>query len=173
MNGQRPGMLVPALIGGVAAGVLSGIPVINCLCCLWIIGGAILASYLLAKDSPVSLTAGDGAIVGVFTGIVAAVVDLVISIPFQAVTDRIVRGIMERFSEYYQEMPSNLERFMDEGAAGGSFAWSVIGFVVSVLIFSVLGALGGIIGVSLFGKKASGNERGNIHASQNPGDRQP
>ena len=66
MNDQRPGMFVPALIGGVIAGVLSGIPIVSCLCCLWIIGGGILAAYFLTKESSVALTAGDGAIVGIF-----------------------------------------------------------------------------------------------------------
>ena len=65
MSNQKPGMFVPALIGGAVAGVLSGLPFFNCLCCIWIIGGAMLASYLLSKDSPVSLSAGDGAIVGI------------------------------------------------------------------------------------------------------------
>ena len=60
MSEQRPSMFVPALIGGRVAGVLSAIPFINCLCCLWIIGGAMLAAHLLAKDSVVPLNAGDG-----------------------------------------------------------------------------------------------------------------
>ena len=30
---QRPDMLVPALIGGAVAGVLSGVPILSCLCC--------------------------------------------------------------------------------------------------------------------------------------------
>ncbi|MCZ7371502.1 MAG: hypothetical protein O8C66_13445, partial [Candidatus Methanoperedens sp.] len=64
MDNRRPEYLVPALISGAVAGVLSGIPFVNCLCCLWIIGGAILATNLLAKKTPALLTAGDGAIVG-------------------------------------------------------------------------------------------------------------
>ncbi|MDH4197957.1 MAG: hypothetical protein OEW05_11145, partial [Candidatus Aminicenantes bacterium] len=77
MTDQRPQVILPALIGGVVAGVLSGIPFLNCLCCLWIIGGAMLAAHLLARESPVSLTAGDGAVVGVLTGIFAAVADTI------------------------------------------------------------------------------------------------
>jgi len=67
-------MFIPALIGGAVAGFLSAIPFFNCLCCIWIIGGAMLAAYLLAKDYPVALSAGDGALVGIFTGIIAAAV---------------------------------------------------------------------------------------------------
>ena len=65
MNEQRPGMFVPALIGGAIAGVLAGIPIINCLCCLWIIGGGMLAAFFLTKESRLRLSAGDGAIVGI------------------------------------------------------------------------------------------------------------
>ena len=85
MNQKREGMLAPALIGGAAAGFLSGIPFFNCLCCLWIIGGGILAAYLLAKDSPESLKPGDGAIAGILSGIVAAVVNALISVPLESV----------------------------------------------------------------------------------------
>lgn len=173
MNDQRPGMFVPALIGGAAAGILSGIPFVNCLCCLWIIGGAMLSAYLLIKDSPVPLTAGDGAIVGIFTGIVAAVVELIISIPFRAVTDRFVRDMMERFSEYYEEMPRGLESWFQEGALETSFVWSIIGLVISVVIFSALGALGGIIGISLFGKKTVQKGQGTADVPKDTGDRQP
>lgn len=155
MSEQRPGMFVPALIGGVIAGVLSGIPIINCLCCLWIIGGGILAAYFLTKESKVVLTAGDGTIVGIFTGIIAAIVDVIVDIPFRAVNEKIVQGIMDRFSQYYEDIPSGWGSWMDGGDFEGSIVWSILGLMVSVVIFSALGALGGIIGISIFGKKKS------------------
>jgi hypothetical protein len=173
MNDQRPGMFVPALIGGAAAGILSGIPFVNCLCCLWIIGGAMLSAYLLTKDSPVPLSAGDGAIVGIFTGIIAAFVELIISIPFRAVTDKFMQNMMERFSEYYEEMPRGLESWFQEGALETSFFWSIIGLVISIVIFSALGALGGIIGISLFGKKTVQKGQGAVDVHKDTGDRQP
>jgi hypothetical protein len=153
MNEQRPGMFVPALIGGVLAGVLSGIPIVNCLCCLWIIGGGILAAYFLTKESSIVLTAGDGAIVGIFTGIIAAVVEAFVNIPFRAMSEKLVQGMIERFSQYYEEMPSGWQSWMKDGNFEGSILWSIIGLVVSAVIFAALGALGGIIGISLFGKK--------------------
>ena len=162
MNDQRPGMFVPALIGGVIAGILSGIPIVNCLCCLWIIGGGILAAYFLTKESPVVLSAGDGAIVGIFAGIIAAIAQAVVNIPFRPVNDKLAQGILDRFSQYYDEMPSGWESWLENGDLEGSIVWTILGLVFSVVIFSALGALGGIIGISLFRKKEAARSVGGV-----------
>ena len=91
MNEQKPGMFIPALIGGGIAGLLAGIPLVSCLCCLWVIGGGIIAVYFLSKDSSVALGPGDGAIVGVFSGIIAAVVELLISIPLAPLENKLFK----------------------------------------------------------------------------------
>ena len=170
MNDHKPNILTPALVGGAVAGVLSGIPFLNCFCCLWIIGGAVLASYLLAKDSPVSLTAGDGAIVGVFAGISAAIIDSLVSIPLRSLNVAVMRRMMERLSEFADEMPSGWENWINRTEGGVSIAMFLIGLFISAAIFAALGALGGIIGASLFGKKKA---QGADIAPQNPSDRQP
>ena len=46
--------MMPALLGGLFIGVLSALPIVgicNC-CCLWIVGGGVLAAYLAAAESP-------------------------------------------------------------------------------------------------------------------------
>ena len=172
MSNQRPGMFVPALTGGAIAGVLSGIPFVNCLCCIWVIGGAMLASYLLVKNSAVALSAGDGAIVGIFTGIIAAVVDAIVSIPFEAMSSEFFRDIMEKVSEYADEMPSGWETWRERGAIGTSVSWHMLGFVISVVIFSALGVLGGIIGISLFKKKKVQETQGAIDVPKDTSDSQ-
>jgi len=136
MEEQKISMLVPALIGGGIAGVLSGIPVLNCLCCLWIIAGGIIAVFFLNKESTKPLTMGEGAIVGVFSGLVATAADFLISIPLAPLTNKFIASLMERIAEYADEMPAGWETWMERGAGA--------------LVFSVLGALGGIIGVSIF-----------------------
>ena len=153
MNTQKPRMLMPAVIGGVASGILTAIPFVSCFCCLWIIGGGFLAAYLLLKETPEGLTAGDGAIVGVFAGIIGAIVDTVVSIPFDAMmrNSEFMQAILDRVNEYAQDLPAGLEGLLEPGSF--SLAWTLLGLVVSMVIFSAFSALGGIIGVSVFKKK--------------------
>jgi len=153
MNGQKPNLLRPALIGGTAAGILSGIPFINCLCCLWIIAGAALAAYLLAKDSPVSLKSSDGALVGAFTGVVAAWVDSVVSIPFQAVNVAFSKRLIERLGAYLDQMPAQWNEWLTQSGGPVSIAWFFGGLLIAAVFFAAFGALGGVIGAALFGKK--------------------
>lgn len=173
MDNQKSAMFSAALIGGAVAGVLSGIPFVNCLCCLWIIGGAMLAAYLLAKDSLVALSAGDGAIVGVFTGIVAVGVQAILSFLFRPVNREFFRRMMERFAKYAEEMPPGFEDFLEGGSTQVSVPMFLIGLVFSAIVFSALGALGGIIGISLFGKKfLPGKTEGVIDVPKDTGDSQ-
>ena len=156
MDKQKPEYLRPALIAGVVAGVLSGLPFVsagNCLCCLWIVGGAALAVNLLAKNSGGVLTSGDGAIVGALTGIVAAVVDALMSIPLRSFNIELARRVMGKVSDLGYDMPSNLDGFLDGGSGSLSPGWFLLSLFLSAAVFTVVGVLGGIIGVSLFGKK--------------------
>jgi hypothetical protein len=146
----------PALIGGAAAGLLSGLPVIQCLCCLWVIAGAALAVSLVAKDAPGPLRPGEGALVGAAAGIAAAVVHSFVNIPFQAAHLAFFRRIFEQLAAYGQPMPEGWRDLLSRPEGG---AFNVAGFLVGLLIFAavfaVFGAIGGIIGAALFGKKLS------------------
>jgi hypothetical protein len=157
MNGlSAPRIVKPALIGGAAAGLLSGLPVIQCLCCLWVVAGAALAVSLAAKDAPGPLRPGEGALVGAAAGIAAAVVHSLVNIPFQAVHLAFFRRIFEHLAEYGQPMPEGWRDLLSRTEAG---SFNVAGFLVGLLIFAAafaaFGAIGGIIGAALFGKKPS------------------
>ncbi len=153
MSQKTQGMFTPALVGGVVAGVITALPFLGCFCCLWIIGGAMLAAYLLARNSPVSLTAGEGAIVGIFTGIIAAVVDAFISVPFQALNRDFAQKFMDQVSHFFEDLPEGWESIIERAGAGTTPALFLLGLLVSATVFAAFGALGGVIGVSLFGKK--------------------
>lgn len=156
MNKQKPEYLRPALIAGAIAGLLSGLPVVgagNCVCCLWIVGGAAMAAKLLAKNTAGILTSGDGAIVGALTGIVAAVVDTIVKIPFQPYNMALARRILDKVSEYGTDMPAGLDGLLEGGSGFLTPGWFFLGLFISAAVFAIMGVLGGIIGVSLFGRK--------------------
>ncbi len=156
MNPQRPEYLRPALVAGAVAGILSGLPFIgagNCVCCLWIVGGAAMAAKMLAAATPTLLTAGDGAIVGALTGIAAAVVDAIVSIPLRSFNLGLARRLLDKAAELGGEMPSSLGGILNGSSGVLTPGWFLLGLFVSAAVFALVGALGGIIGVSLFGKK--------------------
>ncbi len=154
---QKPEYFRPALIAGVVAGLLSGLPFIgaaNCICCLWIVGGAAIAAKLLAANTAGALTTGDGAIVGALTGIVAAVADSLVSIPLKPFSMDLARRVLDKAAELGGEMPAGLDEIVAGSSGFTSPGWFLIGLFLTAAVFTVMGALGGIIGVSLFGRKA-------------------
>lgn len=156
MNPQKPEYFRPALIAGAVAGLLSGLPVIgagNCLCCLWIVGGAAIAAKMLAGQTPGLLRSGDGAIVGALTGIVAAVVDTLVKLPLQHYNMELARRLLDSF-DLGSNMPAGLEGLLDSTTGVLTPGWMLLGLFISAAIYAVFGALGGVIGVSLFKSKA-------------------
>jgi hypothetical protein len=155
MNGSRPSSLTPALIGGAAAGVLSGLPVFQCLCCLWIIGGAVLAVSLWYRETAAPVTPGDGARVGALAGVFAAVLSAAVSLPFTRVQLAFIKKFFQRLQEYIPaaSRPESLDRLLNMEVRGFSVEAFLFNLAVLALLFAALGALGGVIGASVFGKK--------------------
>lgn len=152
-----PGKFQPALYGGLLLGVLSGLPFIgfgNCCCCLWVIAGGLVASYLLQANQPMAITAGDGATVGLMAGVVGFFVWQVLSL----VTLPLTRGVQGRLFSYLLrnagELPPDVAQAIERA---NSTEVSIIGLVLTaflVLIVSmVFSTIGGLIGAALFKKK--------------------
>ncbi len=148
----------PALIGGVLLGILSALPVIslfNCVCCAWVIGGGILASYFYVKDSQVPVTLGRGVLLGWLTGVIGAIVTALFWIPiFLMGGGRIFSQLREAFEQIPNMPPETLERlkpFWERGAFTPFFL--AVGFVSMRVTYSVVAMLGGAIGVAIFEKR--------------------
>lgn len=153
MAEPRPGPLVPAVVGGAAAGLLSSVPLLSCFCCLWIIGGAMLAANLYARNSPASLTPGDGAVVGIFSGIAAAVTASFVNLAFQPANREIARRFADQMEQMFPNLSPEWDAALRSSSQAGSLAMFLFGVLVQAVVFAVLGALGGVIGASLFGRK--------------------
>ena len=134
--------LKPALLGGLIVGVLSAIPFINYCCCIWTLGGGVLAAYLYIQSSPTPVKIGDGAIVGGLAGVIGGVIYFVLSLPIN-----IFFGMAA--------MEAQLERSGIQLPFSG-MVLLIISSLLGAVILAVLTALGGLLGVAIFEKRKDG-----------------
>src|SRR4051812_36851955 len=93
-----PNKLQPALYGGIFIGVLSALPLINfanC-CCLWVIGGGVLATYLLQQNHPYPVNAADGALTGLLAGLIGGVIGVLLAIPLELAMGPVQQRMLQR-----------------------------------------------------------------------------
>ena len=151
----------PALVGGLVVGVLSALPIIylgNC-CCLWILGGGMVAAYVLQTNEPGPIAPGDGALAGLLAGLTGAVMHFVLSIPID-----ILIGPWEReFGQRLLDMTGNpqmreaLSNSLEQSARGGMAFVILRRLGVLVFMFVLCGAfstVGGVLGALVFKKQA-------------------
>jgi uncharacterized protein YqgC (DUF456 family) len=149
------GRLQPALYGGLFIGVLSALPLINignCCCCLWVLMGGALAVYLRQQNSPYAVPASEGALVGLLAGLIGGVVAGLLSIPLQAMTSGFQQQILERILSTNPDMPAEARDAMERWATGS--ALQTVGALINVVVFTIFGMLGGLLGVAVFKKNA-------------------
>ena len=140
---------MPAILGGLFIGVLSALPIVqlcNC-CCLWVIGGGVLAVYLQQQNQPVSLTAWEGARLGFLAGVVGACVWLVIDTALEPVQLQVIERLLQNATDLPPEAQTWLESVKE-----GSSAGKVFEFVMMLFFGSVFATVGGVIGAAYFRK---------------------
>lgn len=150
-------MLQPALLGGVALGVLSALPVINLAncCCAWVIFGGGLAAYLLQQQRPDPISAGDGALVGLTAGALGAVVWTLVSIPLNAALLPFQADLLERALSNASDMPPEAREFLETlQSAPVMGAAAVVGFFIKLFACSAFAMIGGLFGALIFRKNA-------------------
>ena len=146
----------PALFGGLFIGVLSALPIINIgnCCCLWVIGGGVLATYLMQQNHPYPIAAADGALVGLLAGLMGGVLGTLLSIPVEMMMGPFQKQFLEGILARNQEIPEETRRMLENmSGAGVGAAMVVVKLAFSVCIGAVFGMLGGLLGVALFKKK--------------------
>jgi hypothetical protein len=134
--------LKPALLGGLIVGVLSAIPIINYCCCIWSIGGGVLAAFLYIKSSPTPVKMGDGALVGGLAGVVGGIIYLILGLPI---------AILFGMTAMEQQLNRSGVRLPFSG-----IILMIVAGIVGAVILAVLATLGGIIGTAIFEKRKDG-----------------
>ena len=149
--------LQPALFGGLFIGVLSALPFVNIAncCCLWVVGGGVLAAYLMQQNHPYAITAADGALVGMLAGLIGGVLGVLLSIPIEMAMGPLQQRLLDQFILNNPDVPAESKRIFENMAAGGASAL-MVGFklMFSVVVGLIFGMLGGLLGVALFKKEA-------------------
>jgi hypothetical protein len=145
-------LVQPALLAGLMVGVLSVLPIINVAncCCLWVIGGGVLAAFLLQQNELAAISYADGALAGLGAGIVGALVWLVLYVPVQLLTGPFQQRIVDRILANASDLPPDVQAALEGMQAGGLWLPLVLGFGLMMGIGLVFGSLGGLLGAALF-----------------------
>ncbi|RLI90349.1 MAG: hypothetical protein DRO89_06015 [Candidatus Altiarchaeales archaeon] len=141
-------MLVPAAIAGAAVAVFTAIidliPVVSLLnfaCCLWLMAGGVFAVYLL-KRGVGKVKLKDGAIVGVLSGVLFAVIETIFSAILMLIgIGANLAAIQQAFWGSGMEAP---------GLVAIGLVAIVFLFVVNLVFGVIFCTIGGVIGAKLF-----------------------
>lgn len=136
--------LKPALLGGLIVGILSAIPFLNYCCCIWGIGGGLLAGMLYIKSAPVPVKVGEGAVIGVLAGIIGGVIYFAIGLPIAY----FISGaqLEETLSRAGLQLPAGLS----------GLALFAVSYLIGAICLLVLAIIGGLISVPIFEKRKDG-----------------
>lgn len=159
MNHDKPSKLAPVLAGGAFLGVTSALPVIgalNCACCLLVVGGGFLSTYLYLRDYPGHLppaTSADGALLGLLSGVSGSFIYTILT-ALIGLDAGDIRALVERLQsnpDVPPELIDILEKVQGTGAIGGGVIFAVLLF--SLVVFSIFAMVGGILGIAVLQKK--------------------
>ncbi len=135
-------MLKSVLLAGLIIGVLSGIPIINIGCCLWVIGGGILAVFLLNKFSGKKADKGKGAMVGLISGLVGAAIASTLGAIFSILFKTALLSFLSTMGQPVEALQG-----------GVTAVGLIISLIFNLVIFGLFGLLGGILGAVILEKK--------------------
>ena len=143
--------LQPAFWGGLFIGVLCALPLVSCCCCLWMLGGGALTVYLRQQNQPGGIVpASEGAIMGLMAGVIGALIATVISIPMTMMMGPFQQQLIERVLSSNPDFPQELRGLFESGAMG--VVGMLFSLVFNLVVMSIMGLLGGLLGVAVFQK---------------------
>jgi hypothetical protein len=147
----------PALAAGMALGLLSTLPIINLGCCIWVLGGGALSTYLLMQQRGGPISYGDGAFGGVLSGLFGAVVGTLVQIPLRTIAASMFdsRQAMEEFIQRFPDIDESMRELMLQAASPEiSLTTLMFTFISSAVMFSLFAMIGGILAVAVMKKNA-------------------
>jgi hypothetical protein len=138
-----------ALLGGLFIGILSALPFIKYCCCIWIIGGGLVAAYVNQQNDPRPITAGRGALAGLYAGVTGSFVWLVATIALNALFEPLRNQLSQAMLRSTPDMPPEVRAVLDN--IGSSTALlTTTSFFLLLFVGSIFSTLGGLLGAVFF-----------------------
>lgn len=142
--------LQASLLGGAFIGVLSSLPIINLLnfcCCLWVVAGGALTTWLLASDRPTVPEGADVAVTGLLAGVIGGVVStalsLVVFFVFGDMSEQL-RTIVEQMPQLPPEARDRMLAF--EPGAG----FVLVNALITIPIYAIFSMGGALLALLFF-----------------------
>ena len=144
----------PALLGGLFIGVLSSLPLVNVAncCCLWVIAGGVLVTYLQQQAKPIPVETGDAAIGGLIAGLIGAFIFCAATAAMSGLSSAIMQENIRQSLEQNSQIPPETRDKIIQWFTGKNLA--ILFAVVTVPVFAVVAMLGSLLGLAFFRKKA-------------------
>ena len=148
--------MLPALLGGLFIGVLSSLPYIkggNVCCCLWVVSGGALAAWLMQQNTPRPITVGEGALVGLLSGLAGTLVWMawaVLGMFIFASTPFDVADFQRAMTEGGRDVPPEAREALENLSPAVIL---VVGGVIWAVVSMVFATVGGLLGALLFRRK--------------------
>lgn len=146
----------PALLGGLFIGVLSSLPVIgalNACCCLWVVAGGLLTTWLMQQADPKPVETSSVALGGLMAGALGGVITSIGSALFMAASGDAQREAMEQVLGQLGDLPPEMAAMIERFTTGPGAA--LIGAAFTIPLFAVFALLGALLGLAFFRKKAA------------------
>lgn len=155
---NKPGLLLPALYGGIIIGVIRAVPglnLLNCCFCAGIMVGGIAAVFFFHKDllpGMPPLASSDGLKLGLLAGTIGAVLSLIlpelVELAFGRIASEIEMNIFDT-SAFLSQMPPGTAGELEKST-------EVVGAMKlagTLVVNPLFGLIGGLIGYAIFKPK--------------------
>ena len=150
-----------ALLAGLAAALLTALPVLSLGCCLWLLGAGALAVWLYMRRVPGTLvTPGMGMRIGAVSGVVGFVVTTIWSVVrFAANSQEFRTALQEQMNKSIASNPDPraqeiMRQFMTNlNTPQGLAIFFVLMLVIMAIVFVIFSAAGGALGASIFARR--------------------
>jgi hypothetical protein len=144
-----------ALLGGLFIGVLSSLPVVggfNLCCCLWVVVGGGISTYLLQQNRTDPVDSGEAVLGGLLAGLLGALIQIVLTLVLFSVSGSDVEGQLRAMLDSNPQITPEVRDMLIRMSSGRNMV--LLTSALSLVLYPLFGMLGALLGVAIFKKKA-------------------